>query len=125
MSLEEPFEKEPPSAEERLVATLLSREDRRYLEALRGADLLGELDTEELIRVGSAVEELDAERRWVQLLALYYAGTIFGESGDFQEAEPFLQKAIKLMQPDRRPIDALRKFKAAERDKPKKKRLFF
>ena len=58
-------------------------------------------------------------------LALYYAGTIFGESGDFQEAEPFLQKAIKLMQPDRRPIDALRKFKAAERERPKKKRLFF
>jgi len=58
-------------------------------------------------------------------LAMYYAGTIFGESGDFQEAEPFLQKAIKLMKPDRRPIDALRQFKAADRDKPKKKRRFF
>ena len=53
-------------------------------------------------------------------LALYYAGMIFGEIGDFTNAEPFLQRAIKLMQPDRRPIDALRQFKTAERDKPKK-----
>jgi tetratricopeptide (TPR) repeat protein len=58
-------------------------------------------------------------------IALYYAGMIFGEDGDFANAEPFLQRAIKLMKPDRRPIDALRQFKAAERDKPKKKRLFF
>ena len=58
-------------------------------------------------------------------LALYYAGMIYGESGEFQEAEPFLQKAIKLMKPDRRPIDALRTFKAAERERPKKKRRFF
>ena len=58
-------------------------------------------------------------------LALYYAGTIYGETGDFANAEPFLQRAIKLMQPDRRPIDALRQFKTAERDKPKKKRRFF
>ncbi len=53
-------------------------------------------------------------------LALYYAGTIYGETGDFANAEPFLQRAIKLMQPDRRPIDALRQFKTAERDKPLK-----
>ena len=58
-------------------------------------------------------------------LALYYAGTIYGETGDFANAEPFLQRAIKLMQPDRRPIDALRQFKTAERDNPKKKRRFF
>lgn len=57
-------------------------------------------------------------------LALYYAGMIFGETGDFANAEPFLQKAIKLMNPDRRPIDALRQFKAADRDKPKKRRFF-
>jgi hypothetical protein len=57
-------------------------------------------------------------------LALYYAGMIFGEIGDFTNAEPFLQKAIKLMKPDRRPIDALRQFKSADRDKPKKRRLF-
>jgi hypothetical protein len=29
------------------------------------------------------------------------------------------------MKPDRRPIDALRQFKAAEREQPKKKRRFF
>lgn len=58
-------------------------------------------------------------------LALFYVGMIFGEGGDFESAEPHLQKAIKLMKPDRRPIDALRQFKAAEREKPKKKRLFF
>jgi hypothetical protein len=58
-------------------------------------------------------------------LAVYYAGMIFGESGDFANAEPFLQRAIKLMKPDRRPIDALREFKAADRDKSKKKRRFF
>lgn len=77
MSLEEtPHEipTPPPSAEQRLVAALLPQEDRDYLQALRDADLLGELDTDELIRVGSAVEELETERRWVQLLALYYAG---------------------------------------------------
>ncbi len=50
---------------------------------------------------------------------------IFGEAGEFAAAEPRLQKAIKLMQPDRRPIDALRQFKATEREQPKKKRRFF
>ena len=58
-------------------------------------------------------------------LALCYAGMIFGEAGEFAAAEPRLQKAIKLMQPDRRPIDALRQFKAAEREQPEKKRRFF
>ena len=58
-------------------------------------------------------------------LALCYAGMIFGEAGEFAAAEPRLQKAIKLMQPDRRPIDALRQFKAVEREQPKKKRRFF
>jgi len=58
-------------------------------------------------------------------LALCYAGMIFGEAGEFGAAEPRLQKAIKLMKPDRRPIDALRQFKAAEREQPKKKRRFF
>lgn len=58
-------------------------------------------------------------------LALCYAGMIFGEAGEFGAAEPRLQKAIKLMQPDRRPIDALRQFKVAEREHPKKKGRFF
>ena len=57
-------------------------------------------------------------------IALYYQGLLHGEAGDYSECEPYLQKAIKLMTPDRRPIEALKKFKAAEKEKPKK-RLFF
>lgn len=57
-------------------------------------------------------------------VAYYYAGLITAETGELSEAEPLLQRAIKLMAPDRRPIEALKKFKAAERDRPKK-RLFF
>lgn len=57
-------------------------------------------------------------------LALYYLGVILGEAGEFAVAEPWLQKAIKLMAPDRRPIEALKRLKAEERDKPKKRRFF-
>ena len=57
-------------------------------------------------------------------LAYYYAGLIHADNAEFAEAEPLLQRAIKLMAPDRRPIEALKKLKAAEREKPKK-RLFF
>jgi hypothetical protein len=41
-------------------------------------------------------------------LAAYYAGEIHRQLGNFDEAEPHLRKAIKLMSPDRRPLDALR-----------------
>lgn len=41
-------------------------------------------------------------------LAAYYAGEIHRQLGNFAEAEPHLRKAIKLMSPDRRPIEALR-----------------
>lgn len=57
-------------------------------------------------------------------VAVYYKGLVHGEAGDYSECEPYLQRAIKLMAPDRRPIEALKKFKAAEKEKPKK-RLFF
>jgi tetratricopeptide (TPR) repeat protein len=72
---------------------------------------------------------IDALRETVRIdpdcgLAYYYAGLIHADSGEFAEAEPLLQRAIKLMTPDRRPIDALKKLKAAERERPKK-RLFF
>jgi hypothetical protein len=72
---------------------------------------------------------VDALRETVRIdpecgLAYYYAGVIYAEGGEIEEAEPLLQRAIKLMAPDRRPIDALKQLKAAERDKPKK-RLFF
>ncbi len=72
---------------------------------------------------------VDALRETVRIdpecgLAYYYAGLIHADNAEFAEAEPLLQRAIKLMAPDRRPIDALKKLKAAEREKPKK-RLFF
>ncbi len=54
-------------------------------------------------------------------LALYYLGMILGEAGNFDEAEPWLQRAIKLMAPDRRPIDALKQFMAAAKEGKKKK----
>jgi tetratricopeptide (TPR) repeat protein len=72
---------------------------------------------------------IDALRETVRIdpdcgLAYYYAGLIHADRGEFGEAEPLLQRAIKLMTPDRRPIEALKKLKAAERERPKK-RLFF
>lgn len=41
-------------------------------------------------------------------IAHYYLGRIAGEGGDSARAEEHLRRAIKLMAPDRRPIDALR-----------------
>ncbi len=41
-------------------------------------------------------------------LAAYYAGEIERQVGNYGEAEDHLRRAIKLMSPDRRPIDALK-----------------
>ena len=41
-------------------------------------------------------------------IAAYYAGEIERQAGDPDEAEAHLRRAIKLMSPDRRPIDALK-----------------
>ncbi len=41
-------------------------------------------------------------------VALYYSGLLHGELEHFDEAEARLVKAIKLMKPDHRPIDALK-----------------
>ncbi|HEX4965107.1 MAG TPA: DUF4388 domain-containing protein [Thermoanaerobaculia bacterium] len=41
-------------------------------------------------------------------LAAFYAGEIHRQLGAPDEAEPYLRRAIKLMSPDRRPIDALK-----------------
>lgn len=41
-------------------------------------------------------------------IAWYYAGEILARSGDRDEAEKHYRRAIKLMAPDRRPIDALK-----------------
>lgn len=56
-----------------LAAQLLEDEDIAFLEALKKAGLLGELDDEELLRVANEVEEdEDQERRHVDLLEVYY-----------------------------------------------------
>ena len=41
-------------------------------------------------------------------LAAFYAGEIHRQVGSVDEAEAYLRRAIKLMSPDRRPIDALK-----------------
>ncbi len=48
-------------------------------------------------------------------LAWYYMGTIQGHAGQRAEAEESLRKAIKLMAPDRRPIDALKELTTKKR----------
>lgn len=48
-------------------------------------------------------------------LAAYYAGIIHREAGNAAEAEHYLRRAIKLMAPDRRPIDALKALPAGRR----------
>ena len=45
-------------------------------------------------------------------LAVYYAGEIHRETGELDEAEEHLQRAIKMMAPDRRPIEALKALQA-------------
>lgn len=76
------IESAPPSAPEqrtstsvsaqRLAVQLLEPADQSFLDALRGAGLLGALDADELLRVASELEEQDPDRRRVTLLELYY-----------------------------------------------------
>jgi len=48
-------------------------------------------------------------------LAAYYAGEISRETGFYEDAENYLRRAIKLMSPDRRPIDALKNLSTARK----------
>ncbi len=48
-------------------------------------------------------------------LALYYAGLVHAELDHFAEAEGCLRRAIKLMAPDRRPIEALKELSQRQR----------
>ena len=48
-------------------------------------------------------------------LAAYYAGEIERQVGNYAEAEDHLRRAIKLMSPDRRPIDALKSLSSERR----------
>ncbi|MCG8455303.1 MAG: tetratricopeptide repeat protein, partial [Holophagales bacterium] len=56
-------------------------------------------------------------------LAAYYAGMVAMELDLFEEAEGHLQKAIKMLSPDRRPIEGLKELQG--RVKQKRKRLGF
>lgn len=59
---------------------------------------------------GQAVKDLqEALRRDSGCgLAAFYAGEIHRQLGNFDEAEPYLRKAVKSMSPDRRPLESLR-----------------
>jgi hypothetical protein len=48
-------------------------------------------------------------------LAAYYAGEISRETGFYEDAESYFRRAIKLMSPDRRPIDALKNLSTARK----------
>jgi hypothetical protein len=48
-------------------------------------------------------------------LAVYYSGEIHRHMGNHEEAEKTLRRAIKMMAPDRRPIDALKALSAERR----------
>jgi hypothetical protein len=48
-------------------------------------------------------------------LAAYYAGEISRETGFYEDAEEYFRRAIKLMSPDRRPIEALKNLSARKR----------
>ncbi|MEZ4336721.1 MAG: hypothetical protein R3B82_08845 [Sandaracinaceae bacterium] len=62
----------PPASTQRLASQLLEPEDVSFLDALRRAGLLAELDDGELLRIASEVDEADPDTRWVDLLELYY-----------------------------------------------------
>ncbi len=66
---------------------------------------------------GKPLEELDEAVRIDPRcgLAWYYMGVIQGQSARPAEAEESLRKAIRLMAPDRRPIEALKELTAKKR----------
>jgi hypothetical protein len=107
---------------------LAAGQDRKALELLQYA---ADLDAQNAIyraeaawcryRVTSArdrsLEDLDEAVRADPRcgLAYYYMGLIQGQEGRHGEAEEALRKAIKLMSPDRRPIDALKDLTARKK----------
>ncbi len=55
-------------------------------------------------------------------VAIFYSGVLQGELGNFAEAENLLRASIKMLMPDRRPIQALKELQ--DKQKKKKRRLF-
>lgn len=66
---------------QRLAAQLLEEEDLAFLNALKNAGLLSELDDDELLRIASEVEASEPEARWVELLEIYF------HAGDKERSE--------------------------------------
>jgi curved DNA-binding protein CbpA len=65
--------------------------------------------------LGELEEALRADPRCG--IASYYLGLVQGKAGLFEDAEESLRRAIRLMAPDRRPIDALRELTATKSKK--------
>ncbi len=55
-------------------------------------------------------------------LAVYYAGEVYGELGELEKAEDHLRRAIKLLMPDRRPIEGLKALQAKSKKRRRKRR---
>lgn len=87
------------------------RAELAYCKYLQRPDLEGERTFEEL----KDTLRIDAKSG----LATYYAGVVASDLGEWDEAEALLQRALKMLAPDRRPIEAL---KSMQQQKKKKKR---
>lgn len=48
-------------------------------------------------------------------LAVYYTGMVYGRIGQLQQAEDHLRRSIRLLMPDRRPIEALKRLQKKRR----------
>lgn len=53
--------------------------------------------------------------------AVFYAGQILGDLEQYEKAEEKLRQAIKMMMPDRRPIEALKALQAHQKSKKKRR----
>ncbi len=84
----------PPASVQRLAAQLLDPGDVAFLDALRVAGLLAELDDEELLRVASEVEATDPDERWVELLELYYGTPDDARRAARSEADRFFTQRV-------------------------------
>jgi hypothetical protein len=105
---------------------MLLVEEKRYKEAIQLLEFAADCDPQngryraEAARCKFLASPLGGGRQAIQDLreavrvdpgcglAHFYAGEIHRELGNLDDAEVSLQKAIKLMAPDRRPIEALR-----------------
>lgn len=64
----------PRESAHRLAARLLTPEDLKFLERLRQAGLIRDLDEDELLRVATSIPDADGLERRIDLLEAYYGG---------------------------------------------------